>query len=304
METITRNIEDLIVFHSVAKEGGFTRAAEVLGSSKAMMSKQIKRLEAALGLQLFIRTTRKLSLTQEGIALQNYTDQIFQLSDEAGKRLKFLAQGNTGSVRITTPVSLGEFFFTSFLPKVRELLPHVDFEADLSNEARDLSQDEVDFAIRATDSHHPDVIARHLGRLKDVLCVSRDFPSLSKLRGDPKVLREMPCILHSQESLWNRWTLSSPDGEVRIETQGRVSTNQYEMVRTFCRAGLGPARIPFYLVADDLRKGDLIQIFPEYQISTHSLYLVYLRSEFASQKLKVTKDVILRWFAERKEIFV
>ena len=305
METTTRNIEDLICFYLVAREGGFTKAAQHLGSSKAMVSKQIKRLEASLGTQLFFRTTRKLSLTQEGEALMSYSEKIFQLSDEAGKRLQTMAKGHSGLVRISTPVSLGEFFFPSFVESMRSVLPQVQFECDLSNEARDLSKNETDFAIRATETIHPDLIARHLGRLRDVICVAKNFKGLEMIeKRGPQALHFMDCILHSQEPLWNDWTLTSPRGDVRIEVRGKVATNQYEMIRAFCKQGLGPARIPYYIVAEEIKQGNLIQIFPEYQISTHSINLVYLRSEFGSPKLKITKEAILKWFSDRKEIFV
>ncbi|MFL5812267.1 MAG: LysR family transcriptional regulator, partial [Bdellovibrionia bacterium] len=105
METISRRIEDLLAFHSVAIEGGFTAAANSLATSKALLSKQVQRLEAHLGVDLFKRSTRSVRLTDEGVALLEYTRRIFALSEEAGKKLRELQSGEQGLVRISTTVS-------------------------------------------------------------------------------------------------------------------------------------------------------------------------------------------------------
>jgi len=185
METIAKSLEDLTAFHMVAKERSFTRAAEYLGSSKAMMSKQVRRLETSLGLQLFQRTTRSLSLTSEGVTLFHYSQKIFDLSDEAGKLLRENSLGHSGLIKISTPVSLGDAFFPSFLLQMKKVLPQMKFEADLSNERRDFKRDQIDFAIRTTEVDDPDLIARYLGQIKDVICISPSLNEKLKLGQDP-----------------------------------------------------------------------------------------------------------------------
>ncbi len=303
METIARNLEMLRSFHSVATHQSYTRAADKLGASKAMLSKQVKLLEHHLRAKLFHRTTRKISLTEQGMALLSYSQKIFDLSDEADKRIRDMHQGQSGVIRISAPPSFGDAFFNSFLPMVSQKLPKVKFEADLTTEVRHLIKDRVDFALRIAAHHHPDLVARHLGQLLDVICVAPTlFKSLKNI-SDPKKLIEQNCILNTHNNKWNTWTLRSGSKDINVEVSGQYATNQYFMMKSFCLMGFGVARLPYYLVTQEIRDGRLIRLFPEYQISTHSLYLVHLRSEYSTIKHKTTKEEILRWFADQREIF-
>jgi DNA-binding transcriptional LysR family regulator len=226
METISRNLEELLAFHIVATEGSFTKAAETLGTSKAMVSKQVKRLESYMSATLFHRTTRTLTLTENGTALLSYSSKIIDLSNEASKRLRDVSQGSSGLMRISAPVSLGDLIFPSLIPAIKLALPEVLIELDLSNENRDFSKDNVDFALRATEVQHPDLIVRNLGRIKDVICASARFLKKANVDKDPSKLGRYECILHSQEEDWNDWTFNSPGGDIRVKAKGTTSTNQ------------------------------------------------------------------------------
>jgi DNA-binding transcriptional LysR family regulator len=304
METISRNIEDLAAFHAVATYEGFTRAAEAMGTSKAMVSKQVKRLETYMRTQLFHRTTRTLSLTEQGAALFDYSRKIFNLSDEASRRLKDMAQGTSGVIRISAPVSLGEVMMPELLIEAKRILPKVNFELDLSNENRDFGRDGIDFALRAWEVRHPDLIARPLGRIKDAICATPAFLKKTKSGLSPQSLANIDCILHSQEADWNAWTFRTGSKDIRVNVTGSMATNQYHVARQFCLQGLGVARIPLYLVAEDLKSGKLVELYSDHEISTHPLYLVYLRNEYATHKHKVVRDIILKWFKTHRGYFV
>lgn len=303
METITRNVQDLLAFYSVAKEGSFTKAADAVHSSKALLSKQVKALEAQMRVTLFHRTTRSLNLTEEGRFLYSYCEKIFGLTEEAGKLIKDMSQELSGNVKISVPVSLAETFTASFLGQINDILPNVQVEIDASNEVRDIKKSGADFAIRSKDNHDPDVVARYLGRMRDVICVA---PNKVKLpdNATPEVLNKLNCIMHAPSRNWNSWTLTSGDKEYVVQAQGKFASNQYTLSRKMCLEGLGVARLPYFLVADDIKEGRLIHLFPEYKISTHSFYLVYLKETYTSQKIKTTKEAILSWFKNRKDIFI
>lgn len=292
------NLDDLMAFHQVASAGGFTKAAELHKTSKAMLSKQVKRLESSLRAQLFHRTTRQLHLTEPGAALYAHSSRIFELSQAAGRAVKESTEHSP--IRISMPISFGEFFGPSFLEAMRLALPSGRFELDLANENRDFRRDEVDFAIRATGDHHPDLIARPLGQLKDVIVAPPGF----KAPKSPKQLEEIEAILHSQNSDWNTWVLTQGVKELRIKVDGRYSTNQYPTARALCLSGLGIARLPFYIVREDLAAGRLERLFGDFQIATHPLYLVYLKSEYASRRHAFARDKLLEWFKAEKDIFI
>jgi DNA-binding transcriptional LysR family regulator len=303
METVSRHLEDLSAFQWVVSSKSFTRAAEQSGFSKSQLSKQVQRLEAVLGMRLLVRTTRQMRLTEEGKQLSAYAARILDLSEEAGKKLTALQKGTAGSLRITAPVSLGETFFPELTQALKKLLPGVHLEADISNEEHDFNEGKIDFAIRATDVHDPNLIARYLGKIKDVIVCEPSVARTLKLKV-PSDLAKESCILSSLEPNWNTWTLISKKEEVQVKVQGTVSTNQYTLARLYALSGLGITRLPRYYVENDFREGRLHHLFPDYQIATHPLYLVYDKRALTSKKHKIAKDWLLSWFKSRRDFFV
>jgi DNA-binding transcriptional LysR family regulator len=301
METITRNIEDLLAFHRVAQLSSFTRASESLGASKALISKQVARLESELRVRLIRRSTRSLALTDEGLLLQDYCRKIFELSEEAGRHLRERAQDLSGVLRISMPVSLAESFAASFVDAARISLPRVHFDFDSANEIRRIPE-EADFALRATEQHAPELVARYLGRMRDVVCATPAIAGTMPA-GGPEVLARCDCIMNSHRKAWNEWTLVSENKETQVKVRGRLATNQYSTVKHLALASQGIGRLPYYLVADEIADGRLVELFPEHHITTHSLYLVYFKDTYASRKHALAKELILKWFAERPHFF-
>ena len=304
METISRHLEDLLAFHVVAEKQSFTQAAEVLGSSKSAVSKQVKRLETYLKTPLFFRSTRSLKLSEEGKALFIYSRKILDLSDEASKKIRDFTEGDEGVIKIACPMSFADEFAGGFLSALPESLKKVKIEFDVSNEVRDFIQHDLDFAIRAAESTHPDLIVRYLGKMRDVICASPKYLGKNFSSQNPTDLSGMKCILHSMQKKWNAWNLVSARKEVRVEVSGHYATNQYMTARKLCLEGMGVARLPYYLVEADIAAGKLIHLYKDYEIATHSYYLVYHKKERASKRHQQLREQILRWFKDRHEIFV
>ncbi|MFL5813625.1 MAG: substrate binding domain-containing protein, partial [Bdellovibrionia bacterium] len=203
-----------------------------------------------------------------------------------------------------------EVFFCSFREDLAKALPGVMMSADLSNEIRDFRKDEIDFAIRSFEAEdNPDLVARYLGKLRDVVVCAprftRKHPSLrSHDPGDPKVLSAHECILSTTDERWNTWTLSSAREEIQVRVTGKLTTNQYTLARRYALEGLGIARLPYYMVSEDLKSGELMQLFPQYEIATHPIYLVYPKGTYTPKRTKTARDAILHWFKKHPEIFL
>lgn len=304
METISKHLEDLLAFHIVASQESFTAAAEVLGTSKSAVSKQVRRLEVYLKVPLFYRTTRNLKLSEEGRALFEYSQKILDLSEQAGKRLRDFSDGDERVIKISCPMSFGDEFASGLLTSLPENLENLKLEFDISNEVRDFIKDEVDFAIRTVEPQHPDLIVRYLGKMRDVICASPSFLGKNFSSQNPQDLAEMNCIAHSMQEKWNTWTLVSARKEVQIEAKGTYATNQYVTARRICLSGHGVARLPYYLAAADIAAGRLVHLYPDYQIATHPYYLVYHKKDRTSKKHQQIREQMLRWFKSQPEIFI
>lgn len=304
METINSYLPELLAFHEVALQGSFTKAAEKLTISKAQLSKQVARLETGLKAQLFHRTTRSLTLTEEGKHLLQYSAGIVKLSSEAAASMKELVDQEGGLIRITAPSSLADWFAPELLTLFKEKLPHVKVEIESSNLKRDLIQDGYDFALRAMDESNLDLIARYLGHIKDVIVASPDYVKKSKLKGlNPEELKGVPVLLSSLKQNWNTWKLQKGERDFVFDVQGNYASTSYQTNRQMSLAGLGIARVPFYLVEKALTEKRLVHLYRDYTITTHPLYLVYPSQGYRARKQKLARDLILEWMKKRKGIF-
>lgn len=304
METIHAYLPELISFHQVAHSGGFTQAAEKLNLSKAQLSKQVARLESLLRVQLFHRTTRRISLTDEGRHLLAYAENIVRLSQEAAESMKELVNQEGGLIRLTAPGSLGDWFAPELMRLVQERYPELKVEIDLTNVKRDLIQDRFDFALRAMDETNPDLIARYIGHLKDVIVASPGFLKKFKVKAQtPEDLHTLPCLMNSHQSAWNTWKLQKGKHDVVVEVQGSFASSSYTATRSMCLEGLGIGRMPYYLVKKDLEEGTLVRLFPDYSIATHPLYLVYAAKGDKLQRRRVFRELLLGWLKTQKEVF-
>lgn len=305
MEAINAYLPELMAFHQVAKCGGFTQAAEKLNLSKAQLSKQVARLEMVLKAQLFIRTTRRMSLTEEGKHLLHYSEGIVNLSREATMSLKEMTDKEGGLIRITAPSSLGDWFSPELLKVFRQKMPELKVEIDLSNSKRDLVADNYDFALRALEETNPDFIARYLGQIKDIVCATPEFIKLHKIKGDePLDVKNYPCLLNSHQKSWNTWKLQHENKDVVVEVHGNYACSSYATSRLMCLANLGVARLPHYLVETDLKQRRLVNLYPDYTIATHPLYLVYSGRGYNSKKQKMAKIIIWDWMKGQKGIWL
>ncbi|MFP5386246.1 MAG: LysR family transcriptional regulator [Bacteriovoracia bacterium] len=305
METIKHYLPELLAFHEVANSGGFTQAAEKLNLSKAQLSKQVARLETILRAQLFHRTTRKITLTEEGRHLLHYSESIVKLSQDAAESMKELTQEEGGLIRVTAPSSIADWFAPSLMKLFSEKLPKVKVEIDSSNVKRDLVGDGYDFALRAMDETNPDLIVRYIGHIKDVIVASPDYLKKNKLRGvDPQELKSIPVLMASLQKSWNTWKLQKGNKDLVLEVQGTYASSSYQTNRFMSLSGLGVARVPFYLVEEDLAEKKLVHLYKDYSIETHPLYLVYPAKGYRAKKNNLAKDLIWGWVQGQKGILV
>lgn len=300
METINGYLPELIGFYHVATLSGFTAAADELGLSKAQLSKQVARLETLLKVQLFHRTTRKIVLTNEGKHLLKYAEGIVNLSREAFEGMEDLVTTDGGVIRITAPSSLGDWFAPSLLRKFLEEMPFLKVEIDLNNVKRDLVDDNYDFALRAMTETDPNLIARYIGHIKDVIVASPDF----KVTQDPDELKKYPALVNSHQEMWNTWKLQKGKKDTVVEIHGNYACTSYATTRLLALEGLGIARVPLYLVENDLRDGKLNQLCDEFSIATHPLYLVYPASRYKSKRHEKARAIILEWMKNHASAFL
>lgn len=305
METIKAYLPELLAFHEVAKCGGFTQAAEKLNLSKSQLSKQVATLETVLRAQLFHRTTRKINLTEEGKHLLQYSEAIVKLSQDAAESMKEIIDEEGGLIRITAPSSLADWIAPNLIKQFQQKLPNVKVEFDSSNVKRDLIADGYDFALRAMDETNPDMIARYIGHIKDVVVTTPEYMKKKKLSGvDLDELKNVTILAASLSKSWNTWNFRKGNKDYVVEVHGSYASSSYQTNRFMCLSGLGVARVPYYLVEKDFSEKKLVHLYKDYSIATHPLYLVYPVKSYKSKKNKEAKDLIWKWLQDHSSILI
>ncbi|REL34330.1 LysR family transcriptional regulator [Thalassotalea euphylliae] len=299
-------------FYLVTKLGSITKAADQLNVSKSVVSRYIKQLESQCAAQLLLRTTRSITPTEAGQALYIKCQAIFSLTQEAEQDIRDITQQNHGRLRFSCTVSLGEVLAEQVLPVFCQSMPEVKLKLNLSNDKADIVNGEQDIALRADDSLDDNLVAKYLGRLKDVIVASPVLvTSLVRSHGEltqPNQLAEMPCLINSHQQHFNQWQFShSEKPEVSVDVSGdragAIASNSYFAMRQLALNHMGIARMPYYLVADDIKAGALVLLLADYSISTHSLYIVHARHNRLPNKLRVFKQLLVDWRAAHPELF-
>lgn len=307
METIANSLNELKSFYFVARYHSFTKASEALPISKAQISKEVQRLETLLGIQLFNRSTRQVHLTEEGQVLYQQAQKIFELTEETSNLMLDLKGEDFGHIKITAPGSLGNWFVPDLVVSTREKYPRVQLEFDLNNTKRDLLEDKIDFALRAMEIKDMDLVAKLIGQIKDVIVVSKDFYKKHKkiiLEKGVDSLNSLECLLHSHQTKWNTWNLQKRNKTSTFQVNGHYAVSSYTTSKALCLRSIGVAKLPLIDVKKELDDGELTQLFTDFSVSTHPLYLVYPKTNYRTRLKIKYRDYLLDWFKAKKEYFI
>lgn len=289
--------EDLCAFAVLMEAGSFTVAAQRLGWSKGQLSKRISEMERACGVKLLHRTTRRLGLTAAGAALLPQAQALLEQSERARQALGALRDDAGGQVRLTLPVSVGEAVFQPLFDFLQREYPHLRVEVDLFNGYRDLLREGFDLAIREHVGSEERLVAVPLLQMEEVACAAPAYIAAHGTPQTPQALRDHACLLHSHATHPERWGFHVDHQPCEVQVNGPVLTNHYTLLRHAALAGAGIARLPSYLVAEDLAEGRLIRLLLGFKARRLPLYLVHGYTAGMPRRVKVVADWLGAWGA-------
>jgi len=293
-----KQLERMLTFALVVDAGSFTAAADGLGCSKAHVSQQISRLEKDLGVQLLFRTTRRLELTEAGRTLLRHSRQLRETAESAHDAVEALRGEMTGVIRLTMPVSFGERVVRDLVAPFLERYPGIEFQIELENDISDLRAAHYDMALRTPAPLDEDLVALRLTDYTEQLCASPAYLDAGGPIDRPDQLDGHRFLVnrHSRETCWR---LSAGTASVEVSLDRRLVMNHYSLLREAALSGLGIAKLPTYLIADDLRSGALRVLLPDYAASPLlPIYLVYPWQRTLPLKNRRFVDFVLEYFGQ------
>lgn len=277
------DLNELVVFTRVVQAGSFTAAARTLGMPKSSVSKKVSDLEARIGARLLQRTTRRLGLTDAGRVYFARTARIVTEAEDAERAVQQLQAAPRGLLRVSVPLSFGMLggVVASFL---REH-PDVELEIVCTDRLVDLVEDGFDVAVRAGVLQDTSLVARSLGSIRRVLVAS---PAYLRKRGTPRApeaLCEHACIAFGSVAAPSLWSLHDGTAQRDVRVSPRLVVNDFDMMLTAARAGVGIAWALESLAANDLREKTLRRVLPAWRSSETPVHVIYPTSRLLSPKV-------------------
>jgi DNA-binding transcriptional LysR family regulator len=284
------------VFVEVADRGSLTQAAEHLDMSAAMVSRYLAAVEGWLGARLLHRTTRKLSLTDAGLAALPSCRQLLDIAHDTEHLAAERSREPSGVLRVTTAGSFAEAQLTAALVDFQALHPLVEVVLSVGDKATDLVAERVDLAVRITNTLDEAMITRQLARCRSALCAS---PEYLARHGTPRVaedLRQHRCIAHAF-GIGQQYRFTRGDGVVTVPVSWGFHTNETAVLRRAVLCGAGIGMLPTYYLGDDVRSGRLVKLLPDHEPEVLGIHAIYLSRRHQPLALRLLVDFLAQWFA-------
>lgn len=292
------DFEAWAVFATVAEHRSFSRAAEALAMSKATVSKAVSRLEQQLGIPLFHRTSRRLALTESGIALAEHARRILAEGEAAVEAAREDAAEPAGRVRLAAPMSFGLAHVGPVIAEFLELHPAISVDLHLSDARIDLVAEGFDAALRIASLPDSSLRAR---KLRDVATFFVASPAYLDRYGRPRHAAELAdhaCFCYSYLPTPELWHLHGPDGsQLSVRPSGRLRANNGEAMLPGLCAGLGIAYLPDFIVGEALASGRLEAVLPGWRLAPVALYLLTPPGTIRSRRVTTLLDFLGRRLA-------
>ncbi len=282
------NIDHLKLFVRLANTHNISLAGQELGLSPAVASAHIAKLELSLGVRLLHRTTRKVSLTEEGSAFLVHAEDVLASVEAARAAVGAGSTVATGTLRVTAPASFGRMHLMPELANFLAEHPSLNLDLRLTDTIVDLVDGGFDIAIRNSPLKDSTLVARKLAVDKRVVCASPAYLAKVGTPSNPSDLKELDCITLSG---LDTWTFETPNGTESIKVKGRFRTDNGEAVRDACASGLGISIGSTWSVHKQLQAGVLQQILQDYPlVSDTALWVVYPSSRLLAPKVRAFID--------------
>lgn len=288
---------DLKVFVTAVRKGSFVAAADELGMSAAYVSKRIGILEAALGVRLFQRSTRRIVITHDGeqafVRAEAILAQLDELADEVSQRRR----EPSGHLRICSSFGFGRNVVAPALVGLTAAYPRLQVRFEVFDRLVDPVAEGFDLDVRVGDDIAPHLIARKLMANHRILCAA---PGYLARAGTPRHLQELPahqCLpIKERDHPFGVWRLRGPDGEQTVKVSGTLSTNHGEIALRWAAEGAGIVLRSRWDAQPYIDAGTLVQVLPDHTQDAN-VWAVYPQRLAGSGKLRACVSFLESYFA-------
>jgi len=291
--------KELTTFVEVAQRGSLSAAAREEGITPAMVGRRIDQLEGRLGVKLFKRSTRKVTLTPEGATFYDDCHRVLDDLRSAEDSLMVGAKSASGRLIVTAPTAFGRKHIAPHLPAFIAEHPNLSITLHLSERLVDLKNERFDLAIRIADLKSADLIAAKLARNHRVVCGS---PSYFKRAGKPRALADLArhnCLVTStEEGSADTWTFQEKGKAIAMKVGGSLQCNDGEVLTRWAISGGGLAWRSAWEVSEEVKRGRLVTVLDEFAVPGNNVYAVYAERRLLPAKVKFFIEFLRKTFGD------
>ncbi|MBA6336607.1 LysR family transcriptional regulator [Colwellia sp. BRX8-7] len=286
-------LSDMAILVTVVEQGNFSKAAIKLGVTPSAVSRQISRLEDALGIKLLQRTTRQLALTEPGTLTFNYCKQMMESAEQAVNASSSTTSTVSGLLRVAAPKSLANRVLRPLFVEFLKCYPDIQLHLKVTDRILDPIHDGVDFLIHINDNPIEALVNVKIGRSEQVLCASPDFLANHPLPTHPDDLKNLPCLCLGENMSDSRWRFSQKNQQTSVQVTGSYLLNHSEMRRDAIEQGFGIGSLPDYIAQQGISSGKLIPLLEDWRLQGNyqgDICLQYVQSKYLPNKNRIFID--------------
>jgi DNA-binding transcriptional LysR family regulator len=279
-------------FVRVVEAGSFTAVAGEQHTTQPTISRQVAALEEHLGARLLTRTTRALTLTDDGRAFYEHALRALEAIGEAENAVGRRQAKPTGTLRLAVPVVLGRRHIVPRLAQFLARYPEVTIDLTMGDGFVDLVEQGIDLAIRVGEITDQSLVARKIGMVRRVTVASLAYLKAKGTPRTPDDLKRHDCIVYTRLATGNRWHFEGRDGLLSVDVSGRFLVDNSEAVREGVLAGLGIAVIPAFAFSDEITRGDVKVLLKAYEPKLLPLNAIYPSRRYVSLRVRAMIDFL------------
>lgn len=289
-------LANMQAFAMVGQTGNFAEAARKLNLANSVVSKRVKDLEDYLQTQLFTRTTRKVSLTDNGYSYLEYVRKFLDELEEVEARLRHHTETPIGTIKLAAPLSFGMQYLGPALASYLNKYPEVEIKTYLSDRPVSLIDEGYDLSIRTRPLKDSSLIAKKLLRCRRVVCASPVYFAQHGKPKAPKDLKEHNCMSYINLAEGKSWAFIIEGKKSWQSVSGRFSADNGDLLHEAALSGCGIALLPTFIVGNSLKEGKLETVLEDYEETDFNIYAVYQHTRHLSTKIRILIDHLSECF--------
>lgn len=283
----------MVLFARSVDSGSFSAASRELNHSPSSVSKQISDLENKIGIRLLNRSSRGVSLTEEGRVFYARCKEIRINIAAALDLADSLSEKPEGKLRVNTTVAFGKSQILPALPEFFKKHPRISVSLDFNDRPIDLTEHPIDVAIQfAEQIEDQSLIGRKLAVNRRIICAAPSYILSAGAVSTSKDLLRHNILRLSTVTRWNDWVSKICEEKYQAKEYSNFEANSADSLYYAALAGIGIARLPTYLIAKDIKEGRLINLLPDLEDTSSNIYAVYLMRRNMSPKVRVFLDFL------------